>query len=91
MDSIIRIKLTPEDYITGFICRFCMLPCDQNEMLQIPWNEWQHSLLAAMYERIMQQEVSTHSKLQQETLRFEEFFSVVHFKRMLRILLQKVF
>lgn len=40
------------------ICRFCMLPCEDYEALRIPWNEWEHSLLAAMYARIMNKEVS---------------------------------
>lgn len=60
MDSIIgyKVKASPEKKIADRECRFCMLQCEENEVLRIPWNEWRHSLLAAMYERIMNQEVS---------------------------------
>lgn len=53
-----KIKLPLEEDYTGCVCRFCMLPCEENEVLRIPWNEWKNSLLAAMYERIMNREVS---------------------------------
>lgn len=59
MDSIVGngVKASLERETVDYVCRFCMLPCEENEMLRIPWNDWKHSLLAAMYERIMNQEV----------------------------------
>lgn len=59
MDCIVNYKekSPPEKEILVCVCRFCMLRCEGNEVVRIFWDEWQYSLLAAMYERIMNQEV----------------------------------